>query len=58
MTSLEESRGYPPSEAGRAALERVRAFIAETALPMVEEVEGRLADTAVAVEADGRLAGP
>ena len=58
MTALEESRGYPPSEAGRAALERVRAFIAETAIPLVEEVEAGLADTAVAVEADGRLAGP
>jgi acyl-CoA dehydrogenase len=56
--ALEESRGYPPSHAGREAVERVRAFIAETALPMVEEVEARLGDTAVALEADGRLAGP
>lgn len=58
MTSLEESRGYPPSEAGRAALDRVRAFIADVALPMVEQVEAGLADTAVALEPDGRLAGP
>ena len=50
------SPGYPPSEAGRAALERVRAFIADGALPMVEAVEAELPDTALAVEADGRLA--
>lgn len=50
------SRGYPPSEAGGAALERVRAFIADEALPMVEAVEAELPDTALAVEPDGRLA--
>lgn len=50
------SPGYPPSEAGRAALERVQAFVAAEALPMVEAVEAELGDTALAVEADGRLA--
>lgn len=52
------SPGYPPSEAGRAALERVRAFIADEALPMVEAVEREVGDTAMAMEPDGRLAGP
>jgi acyl-CoA dehydrogenase len=55
---IPESPGHPPSDAGRAALERVRAFIAAEALPMVEEVERELGDTALAVEADGRLAEP
>jgi acyl-CoA dehydrogenase len=56
MSAPPASRGYPPSEAGRAALDRVRAFIADEALPMVEQVEGELPDTAFAVEPDGRLA--
>jgi acyl-CoA dehydrogenase len=51
------ARGLPPSGAGAEALELVRAFIAEEALPMVEEVERDLPDTAFALEADGRLAG-
>jgi alkylation response protein AidB-like acyl-CoA dehydrogenase len=51
-----ESPGYPPSAAGAAALERVRAFIADEALPMVEAVEGEVGDTAFALEPDGRLA--
>jgi alkylation response protein AidB-like acyl-CoA dehydrogenase len=50
------SPGYPPSAAGEAALERTRAFLAGEALPMVEEVEGELGDTAFALEPDGRLA--
>ena len=37
-------------------LERVRAFIADEAVPMVEEVESELGQTAFALEADGRLA--
>lgn len=52
------SPGYPPSPAGEAALERVRAFIADEAMPMVEAVEGELGDTAFALEPDGRLAAP
>lgn len=51
------TRGYPPSEAGLRALERVRDFIAAEALPMVEEVEREFGSTAFALEADGRLAG-
>jgi acyl-CoA dehydrogenase len=54
--ALEPAPGYPPSAAGEAALARVRAFLADEALPMVEEVEARLGDTAFALEADGRLA--
>jgi alkylation response protein AidB-like acyl-CoA dehydrogenase len=50
------TRGYPPSEAGRHLLDRVREFIAGEALPMVEEVEAELGTTAFALEADGRLA--
>ena len=53
---LEPPPGYRPSAVGEAALERVRAFLADEALPMVEEVEGELGDTAFALEADGRLA--
>jgi len=53
---LPASRGYPPSEAGRDVLERVREFIAGEAIPMVEEVEGELGSTVFALEADGRLA--
>jgi alkylation response protein AidB-like acyl-CoA dehydrogenase len=49
--------GYPPSPTGEAALERVRAFLAGEALPMVEAVEAELGDTAFALEPDGRLAG-
>lgn len=56
MSPLSASRGYPPSPAGREALERVRGFIAGEAIPMVEEVERELPDTALAVEPDGRLA--
>jgi acyl-CoA dehydrogenase len=52
------SEGYPPSSAGRRALDDVRAFIADEALPMVKEVEAELGDTAFALEADGRLAAP
>ena len=58
MSRPAPSRGYPPSEAGRQALERVRRFIAEEALPMVEEVEEEIGPTAFALEADGRLAAP
>ncbi len=50
------SLGYPPSAAGRSALERVRAFVADVALPMVAELERTRPDTAFALEADGRLA--
>ena len=35
------SPGYPPSADGAAVLARVRAFIADEALPMVEAVEAR-----------------
>ena len=52
------SRGYPPSEQGARVLDRVRAFIAERALPMVAEVEGELGTTAFRLEDDGRLAAP
>jgi acyl-CoA dehydrogenase len=50
------SLGYPPSPAGRSALERVREFVAEVALPMVAELERTRPDTAFALEPDGRLA--
>ena len=50
------SPAYGPSPAGREVVERVRAFIAEAALPMVEGVERELGDTAMALEPDGRLA--
>jgi acyl-CoA dehydrogenase len=56
VSALEAAPGYPPSAVGEAALERVRAFLRQEALPMVEEVEAELGDTAFAVEADGRLA--
>jgi alkylation response protein AidB-like acyl-CoA dehydrogenase len=39
-------------------LGRVREFIAATALPMVEEVEGELGTIAFRLEPDGRLAAP
>ena len=52
------SGGYPPSGAGRDVLDRVREFIAAEALPMVEEVEREIGQTAFALEADGRLAAP
>ena len=52
------SPGYPPSPDGAAVLERVRAFIADEALPMVADVERELGDTAFALEPDGRLARP
>lgn len=55
---IPESPGRGPSEAGRAVLERVRAFIADEALPMVEAVEREIGDTAMALEPDGRLAAP
>jgi acyl-CoA dehydrogenase len=58
MTAPDLSRGYPPSDAGRHALERVREFIAAQALPMVEEVERAIGPTAFALEPDGRLADP
>lgn len=58
MRAPEPSRGYPPSERGHRVLERVRAFIAEEALPMVAEVEGDLGTTAFRLEPDGRLAAP
>jgi acyl-CoA dehydrogenase len=56
VSTLEPAPGYPPSAVGEAALERVRVFLSEEALPMVEEVEAEIGDTAFAVEADGRLA--
>ncbi len=56
MKTPEASRGYPPSEAGLRALDRVREFIAADALPMVEEVEREIGPTAFALEPDGRLA--
>lgn len=58
MKPLAAARGYPPSEVGSRVLERVRAFIGDEALPMVEEVEGEFGSTAFALEADGRLADP
>ena len=39
MNPLEPAPGYRPSAVGEAALERARAFLADEALPMVEEVE-------------------
>jgi len=56
VTPLEPSIGHPPSARCQEVLERVRAFIAEQALPMVEEVERTRPDTAFAQEPDGRLA--
>ena len=56
MNPLEPAPGYRPSAVGEAALERVRAFLADEALPMVEEVEEEVGDTAFALEGDGRLA--
>ena len=50
------SPGYPPSAAGRRAVERVREFVAEVAVPMVAELEQTRPDTAFALEPDGRLA--
>jgi acyl-CoA dehydrogenase len=50
------SGGYPPTQEGQRVLERVREFIADEALPMVEEVEGEIGPTAFALEPDGRLA--
>lgn len=47
--------GHPPSRAGAEALERLRAFLAEVALPRCAEVEAEVPDTAFALEADGRL---
>ena len=46
------SLGYPPSPAGRRALERVRGFLAAVALPMVAELERTRPDTAFALEAE------
>lgn len=50
------SLGYPPSLAGRSAVERVRGFLADVAVPMVAELERTRPDTAFALEPDGRLA--
>ena len=55
MSPLEPPPGYRPSAVGEAALERVRAFLVDEALPMVEEVEAEVGDTAFVLEADGRL---
>src|SRR5436309_12900819 len=55
---LPPAPGYPPSESGNAVLERVRTFIADEGLPMVEDVERRVGDTAFALESDGQLAEP
>ena len=44
-------RGYPPSERGRAVLDRVRGFIADEALRMVEEVEREIGHGAPSVAA-------
>lgn len=55
---VEPAPGYPPSAEGADALARVRAFLADEGLPMVQAVEAELGDTAFALEADGRLAGP
>ena len=58
MTPAPGPRGYPPSERGRRVLDRVREFIADVALPMVEDVEREIGQTAFALEPDGRLAAP
>ena len=50
------SSGYPPSPDGRAALDRLRSFLSETALPLCAELEARRPDAAFALESDGRLA--
>ena len=55
MSPLEPPPGYRPSAVGEAALERVRAFLVDDALPIVEEVEAEVGDTAFVLEADGRL---
>ena len=56
MPEPRPSGGYPPSPEGREALERLRAFLVETALPLCAELEAERPDTAFAVEPDGRLA--
>lgn len=56
--NLAPSLGYPASEEGRVALERVRRFLAEVALPLVEDYERAHPDSAFALEPDGRLAAP
>ncbi|MFN8109479.1 MAG: acyl-CoA dehydrogenase family protein [Thermoleophilia bacterium] len=53
---IPETPGRGPSPAGRDVLDRVRAFIADEALPMVEAVEREIGDTAFALTPDGRLA--
>lgn len=47
-----------PSPEGRAALERMHAYLAETALPLCEGFEREHGDTTFALEPDGRLAAP
>ncbi|MEZ5100048.1 MAG: acyl-CoA dehydrogenase [Thermoleophilia bacterium] len=47
--------GHPPSPAGRAALERLRALLQDVALPRCATVEASLPDPAFALEPDGRL---
>lgn len=49
---------YPPSPAGREALDRLTAFLAEVGRPMVEDVERGQPDRSFALEPDGRLAAP
>jgi alkylation response protein AidB-like acyl-CoA dehydrogenase len=55
---MERSLGHPPSAAGRRALELVRRFLADTALPLVETFEREHGDGTFALEPDGRLAAP
>jgi acyl-CoA dehydrogenase len=50
------SLGYPPSDAGREAVERTHRFLDEVAQPMLAELEQTRPDTAFAIEPDGRLA--
>jgi acyl-CoA dehydrogenase len=45
-----------PSPQGQAALERLRTFLSETALPLCAEHEAGSPDSAFALEPDGRLA--
>ena len=54
-TRLEPSHGFPPTEKGREALERMRRLLDQVVLPMVAEHEDEHASAAPPVEPDGRL---
>ena len=54
-TRPEPSHGFPPTEKGREALERMRRLLDEVVLPMVAEHEHEHGTAAPPVEADGRL---